>query len=163
MKKFLLLLLLLAVSLILYISISFYHIEHKPSSHGSILMTKQNQLEHCLNDNAIAFDNAANIIIADNTDTHDYYLKDMVQTDDIITLQDNCNIEWVRINANRDYITFYQTSQSKQDNQIILSYVCQINSHGEKTWYITDDFPDTNSKETLGVKIYNMLFNRDVV
>lgn len=163
MKKVIVLILLLAVSITLYISIGFYNIEHTYSSDGSILMTKQSELERCISDNIEAFENVADSIITDDSNMHDYYLKDMMQDDDVITLSDNCNIEWIRIDSDRKRIVFYQTTNSRKKNQIILSYVCRLNSLGGKVWNITKGYPDVNVEETVCVKLYNMIFNNDII
>ncbi|MCD8180927.1 MAG: hypothetical protein LUF26_05545 [Firmicutes bacterium] len=160
MKKILALILAILI-IAAYVGISFYGIEHTYSSNGNFLITKQSKLKECLNDNIESFDNIVNSVLEEYSDTatHDYYLEDMADNDDANALIENCNVEWIRIQSDIQHIVFYQTTKSRETNQIILGYMCYVDFDGEHTWTITEDYPDVNKKETLGVKLYNIIFN----
>lgn len=159
--KFLLALITVMVIIVIYVWFGFYKIEHVYLSRGATLITKQSEMYSNLNNYAISFDNVVHYISEDVD--HDYFLCDMTQNDDIITLSTKCNVEWIRVNSKRDCITFYQTAKSRKSDEIILSYCCKLNSSGEFDWVVTDKYPDNNTKETLSVKLYNLLFNYKVV
>ena len=143
----------------LHISIGFYNIEHTYIDNGKILITKEVVLRRNLNDNIESFNNILDFILLKDSNTHYYYLTDIMEDVDINTLQNDCNVEWIYIDDDRNDIIFYQTDKQREKNDIILSYKCNINSKGERVWDITDSYPDANNKKTLSVKLYNFLFN----
>ena len=45
----------------------------------------------------------------------------------------------------------------------MLNYRCTIDCDGKKSWTIVKDSYDyLNVKETIGVKLYNLIFNYDI-
>lgn len=147
-----------------YISVSFFRIEHAYSVDNTLLLTKQTQLQHNLNEYGEAFESVATQILSCNVREkgHIYVLKEMEPSNDLLILMHECNVSWVQINSELSEITFYQTSYIK-NNEVALSYIGILGSNGEITWGITKQFPDFSRRETIGVKLYNLIFNREVV
>lgn len=154
----------LVAILVSYIGVGFHKIENAYSTRETLLLTKQSQLQQNLNDYIDSFETVSDRIFSNDVRDkgHLYNLEDMEQDDDILTLMNNCNVEWAQINSDLNKITFYQTALIK-DNEVILSYVCYIDQSGKKRWGITKKFPDFSRDETIVVKLYNFIYNRAVI
>ena len=154
----------LVVALILYICITFYKIEHTLTTEETFLITRQSILQQNLQENIASFEIVADRIFNNDVKEigHDYYFREMEQDEHIQTLVEKCNVLWARISPDLKEITFYQTTLI-EDNEVILSYVCIIDVTGVMTWNITKQFPDFNREETIGVKLYNFIYNRNTI
>ena len=83
-----------------YISVSFFRIEHAYSVDNTLLLTKQTQLQHNLNEYGEAFESVATQILSCNVREkgHIYILKEMEPSNDLLILMNECNVSWVQIN-----------------------------------------------------------------
>ncbi len=161
MKKILSVILILALITVIYVCSGFYHIEHIKNEDGRFLITQKDKLKNLLDDYSNAFNRVTDIIINDDaSDTHDYYFDDDILKDnnDFTILRNQCNVLWVRTNVHRNRITFYQTMDTQYNNTILLSYECEIDESGGRTWDYTNEFPTANKKETMIMKLYEMLY-----
>lgn len=159
-KKVRIILILILVFIpIVYVYSGFYRIEHIHNEDGNLLITKTDEINKCLNNHTDAFNNVADMLINDNM-THDYYYDDELLKDNesFLVLRNQCNVLWIRINAYRNCITFYQTMNTHHNNIILLSYECRIDQFGTRTWSCTSDFPEANKKKTLIMKLYDMCY-----
>lgn len=159
-KKQLLIIFVMILGITIYICSGFYRIEHIYNEDGKPLITKKSEIERLLIDYNDAFNQVTDIIISDDADTHDYYYNDelLKSSNDFLILKNQCNVLWIRTNAYRNCITFYQTMDTSCNNTILLSYECTIDESRKRTWKCTNKFPKAKSKETLIMKLYNMLY-----
>lgn len=159
-KKVYIILILIAVLIpIVYVFSGFYRIKHIHNEDGNLLITKADEINKCLSDHADAFNNVVDMLISDGT-AHDYYYDDELLKDNesFRVLRNQCNVLWIRINPYRNLITFYQTIHPPYDDIILLSYECRIDQSGTRRWSCTSEFPKTNRKKTLVMKLYDMCY-----
>ena len=165
-KKYILTFILCAAAAvaIVYIIVSFYKIEHTHSYDNRLLLTRQTQLRNNLDKYNESFESAMNQILEchDKDNGRLYNLSELPSNDALSVIMNECNVSLVMINGDVDEITFYQTALPDND-EVTLSYVGRLENNGETAWDITKSFPDFSRKETMGVKIYNFVFNRGII
>lgn len=155
----------LVVILISYIGITFYKIENTPTTEKTFLITKQSILKQNLKENINFFEAVADMIFENNINEmgHDYYFKKIEQDKNVLVLIEKCNILWARLSPDLNSIAFYQTTDEATGRNVVLNYRCTIDCDGKKSWTIEKDSSAyLNVKETIGVKLYNLIFNCDI-